>query len=315
MGIESSKFSSEIGKKRNKTSNYSQKTIVDVNSLMEIEGTNNNLIKQISKNALEKRHNSSPQKNYIFKVTDHMQKDYDPNSDSHNEKELKKNKNKGEPSNKCKNTVNSHSNNEQAIFNKNEDKLSSKKESKESPNEDTIKKGRLIGELNIKGKSAKNEINFDSTKPSQDVSVTCFRIINNQNEQSAITQFNQNYEEKKEDIISHQGDSHQLPTATTTKVRIEWKEGGRNVFLAGSYNDWKITKMNFDELLNLHFCEIVSFELKYLNVYFFIFIYLYYYRKSHLESTFSSSLLTEGYFCPKIYPSWRTTEILQIKLA
>lgn len=46
-------------------------------------------------------------------------------------------------------------------------------------------------------------------------------------------------------------------SSALTRVKLEWKEGGKNVFVAGSYNDWKISKMAYDESASLHYCEIV----------------------------------------------------------
>lgn len=72
--------------------------------------------------------------------------------------------------------------------------------------------------------------------------ITCFRIINE----------NANLDNKNLNAL----DKNKL--TNLTKVKIEWIEGGNNVFLAGSYNNWELTKLVYNSITKTHFCELVS---------------------------------------------------------
>lgn len=298
MGIESSKVPNEKTKERKKNPKQSQQTKTELSSLMEIEYVDK--AEKNLKNALEKRNNlSSQKKSLLIKETVEKQSATYKNS-INNEKELKiDNNNQGKQVIDCQDSQDIV-NNVKVFCSINPRTTKSDKQNfimDGYPNNND-KTGKPNQVHSFKGGSSIAEFTIDSVKPHQELSETCcFRIINNQNSQTVDIQLNQNYYNFEKILInkdsrSSQIKQHQIPT---TRVRIEWKEGGKNVFLAGSYNDWKITKMVFDELLNLHFCVIVNFIKIILNNYYSFLLP----SKFHLESTILNLLWKEDYFHPK----------------
>jgi hypothetical protein len=72
--------------------------------------------------------------------------------------------------------------------------------------------------------------------------ITCFRIINENNSQRVENQLN---------TMTNQ--------PVLTKIKIEWIEGGNDVYLAGSYNNWQLVKLIYNPSTNTHFCELVCY--------------------------------------------------------
>lgn len=83
--------------------------------------------------------------------------------------------------------------------------------------------------------------------------ITCFRIINENTNSNIMNQ-------------TINGTCKTSPLSLT-KVKIEWIEGGNDVFLAGSYNNWELTKLVYNSTTGTHFCELVSLNI--LNIYYF----------------------------------------------